>query len=731
MLVLKQELTDASDGLATSSENHRTINQLRCSQTKNISRIVRQKNFATLQEFHGVVGVADALGTDLEKGVSEDVLHLKQELTRNLAPTRSFFHLVWEEVKKKTVLFYFVVAVLSIVFESKEKGLENGWIDGVAMLVAIVLQVLFTSIRIYWKEQMARKKLQEQQSVEGGVKEICVIRGGESNDICESELVCGDLVLLKIGCQVPADGLFVDGEDLELDYGSELYTVNAQKPFLSYGGRVINGNARMIVTSENMMMRKATCDPNTRSELETHLHKLNTCMHYIRILVGFLIVIVLFLRYEAGKIDDENVNRQRLVAEPIKIVMKILSVSLVALTEGVAFVVTLAILYRNHQMLSAKAPEQDPFCISKMAAVTKICTDMFGEFTEEATQAEVKACRECGIEIIIASSEKLTVLKDNALQHGLITSDDPQSLLLRGEDFRKYTDKERLQNINKIRVLGEAFSSDKLLLVETLRENGDVVVFLGQRTDEAPALMGADIGIAMGRRSFSEIISLVYAGKSFQLNIQSFLQPVLILTISGSLITFIQTALWGDASLTIVQSLWVNFAVLFLGGLALLTNTSPEKPVSLVPKPCKRSLVNAQMITNILVQVSYQVTSLMVIQTKGSGVVGSNQCMKTVISNIFVICQFFNLFNARELQKKNFFRFIHRQKEFWLAITAFIVLHVSFVVVQDIFGHGAKLNWKLWAGCVLVGLFSWLIDWLGKCISWFIINNFVNRFCST
>ncbi|KAI3742752.1 hypothetical protein L1987_60447 [Smallanthus sonchifolius] len=899
----KPEVAEASDSLSASSEHHITVDQpAKHSQIENISKIVRQKNFLTLREFGGLGGVEDALGTDLDKGISdEEALHRQQALS----PTHTFLHLVWEEVKNKTVLLLLLVVALIIVIGINEGGLQDGWTNGALVFIGIVLQVFFASIHKYWKEQRARKKLQKQQSEEGRARELHVIRGGVTKDIGESELVYGDIVLLKKGCQVPADGLFVKGEDLELDYGSESYITNEHNPFLSYGERVKNGDAWMIVTSTNMMLSKARCDPNTTFKLETHLDMLNTRIHYIRIVISIFIILVLFLRYLAGEIDDENAYRPESMAEPTgissfshtfgkiikeskhttKALTKLLSVSLVGLTEGVPFVVSLAIVYWNDEKLSGKATEQDSHGILRMASVTKICTDSFGEFTEddtevqklfvgrefisegrtlspnvvealcdgtgtskenaylhgakyklglnmermkqmqqieesekmilhlngpvneiiskcthyyniqgeqvsmndtvrrdfhqtnddmecihklktiavackhtedwalvallglknknkEATKAEVKACEECGIEVIIVSSKKLPVLKEIALQYGLTTNDDQQSSVLTGEDFRKYTDKERLENVDKIRVVGEAFSSDKLLLVETLRENGDVVAFLGGRTDEVPALMGADIGIAMGGwssekaiessdiiiwdGSFSEIISMVDSGKCIYLNIQSFLQPVLITTISSFLINFIQTAAWGDASLTIAQSVWVNLGVLFLGGFALLTKPSADKPVSLVP-----ALTTAQMTRNIVLQVSYQVSCLVIIQTKGSRFVGSSQYMKAVVSNIFIICQFFNLFNAREPQKKNFFRYIRRHKKFWVAITAFVVLHSSFVAIQDIFGYGITLNWKLWAGCVLVGVLSWLVDWLGKCVSWFIIKIFVNRFSNT
>ncbi|KAK1421466.1 hypothetical protein QVD17_23819 [Tagetes erecta] len=350
------------------------------------------------------------------------------------------------------------------------------------------------------------------------------------------------------------------------------------------------------------------------------------------------------------------------------------------------------------------------------------------------TNALVGALRERLVKTVIVSSKKLSVLQDISLECEDVHKGDTESLVITGEVFRNYTDRERLEKVDDIRVLGEALPSDKLLLVETLMEKGEVVAFLGQRTDDAPALKRANIGIAWSSEKAIEncdihmwdgdlIISTIDSGKCIYHNIQSFLQLVLITTISSTVLSFIETAAFGDASLTIFQLAWINFAVAFLGGLALLTKASAVCPH---PISSEQSVITAQMTENILFQVLYQAICSVIIQVKGYAVLGPSQDIKTVVSNIFIFCQFFNLFNARDVQKKNFFRGIRKHKWFWVATAMFIVLHVSFLMVQDFIGYGTSMHWKLWAGCVQLGVVSWPVDCLGKCIFWF-IKRFVNR----
>ncbi|PWA71959.1 hypothetical protein CTI12_AA275740 [Artemisia annua] len=905
----KSEVAEASDCVAVSSEHHidigveQTVDQFQLSQSKTISKIVREKNLPTLQKFGGLSVVAHALRTDFSKGISDDEAIYRSRLHKfyQPAPTHRYFHLVWKAFKNKTILLLLLAAVMSLVFEIKEDGLENGCHDGVVVLIAVALLVFWDSIHKYWEEQRARKKLQKQRIKEGGVGKVHVIRDGEEKHICEPQLVCGDIVLLMKGCQVPADGLFVAGQGLEVDYGSA-YIINKQNPFLSYGERVISGDARMVVTSLYMdtgwseMMRKSTSQQYTRCKLETRIDKLNTCLHYTGLIISILITIVLFIRYQAGKMDDDNGYKPESVTEP-------------AATRYFADIFRKIIKetkYSARALINLLTTEQDSQGVTKMASVTRICTDMFSDFTEddmivekfiiggevisgcttlfpnvvealcdgigtlkqpafshwakdklgfnreimmqkreilktkgvtlrtffqgteepcgalirgideseemvehfngplsriecmcthyydsnghtypidntmrqvfkeldeemqrkhlktiafackrtesqalngdelvlvavlglkEITKAKVGACRERGIETIMVSSKKTSVLRNFCLERG-ITIGDSESAVITGEAFRKYTDQERREKADEIRILGEALPSDKLLLVEILKEQGQVVAFLGQRTDEAPSLRAADVGIAIGEwstmkarascgifipdGSFSDLVRMVDSGKCIHHNIQSFLQLVLITTISSTLISFSETVLFGDVSLTTLQFVWVKLTLAVLGGLALLTKPSEDTCASLLPVSCRKSLITAEMIRNIVFQVLYQAMCSLTIELKGTAVVGTNQNMKTAVSNIFIFCQFFNQFNARELQKKNFFRGIHRHIEFWVAVITFIVFHAFFTIVQLILGYGARLNWKLWAGCVLVGAVTWLVDWLGKCISWFL-----------
>lgn len=86
------------------------------------------------------------------------------------------------------------------------------WIEGVGIVIAILLSTGLA----YWNERMAEREfsLLNQVSDETPVK---VIRDGGLHTLPRKELVVGDVVLLDLGEEVPADGLVLESVNLHVD----------------------------------------------------------------------------------------------------------------------------------------------------------------------------------------------------------------------------------------------------------------------------------------------------------------------------------------------------------------------------------------------------------------------------------------------------------------------------------------------------------------------------------
>ncbi|GGL87968.1 ATPase [Streptomyces fumigatiscleroticus] len=155
-----------------------------------------------------------------------------------------------------------------------------------------------------------------------------------------------------------------------------------------------------------------------------------------------------------------------------------------------------------------------------------------------------------------------------------------------GADFAAWPERERLERIDGIGVIGRVAPEHKVLLADTLKKKGDVVAMTGDGVNDAPAIKAADIGIAMGSGTevaknagrlilsddnFATIVFAVEQGRKIYDNLTKYIRFVLVLLVVFVL-TFLGAALFGIAGgepFTPAQVLWIHFLVNAPFGFAL------------------------------------------------------------------------------------------------------------------------------------------------------------------
>ncbi|PIN02696.1 tRNA methyltransferase [Handroanthus impetiginosus] len=376
---------------------------------------------------------------------------------------------------------------------------------------------------------------------------------------------------------------------------------------------------------------------------------------------------------------------------------------------------------------------------SDAASVEANCLIFMGMIGLKNTKREdiieaVSILKQGGVTTILASGDDISALETIGQDCGLLTrgSDDQ---VFTGEQFRAWTNEEKTEKLEKIHIMGNCLPSDKILLIKSLKEKDEVVALVGQDTTDSPALKQADIGItsgtwssevAVGNRDiniwngdFCFLVNLIKNGRCFQENIQKFIQLELIVTISSSLINFTTTVFLGDAPITAVQLSWLNLVVSFVGGLALLTGPSTKPLMTMEPVKSCAKLITKAMWRNIVIQAAYQTAIFVTLQNKGHAILGINGGrVKSVIYNSFFLCQIFNMFIAREPERRNIFSGLVRKNWwFWVALVLFLMCQAVFAAAERVVGSSPGLSWKLWAVCLLIAVVSWLLDWAGKTAS--------------
>ena len=274
----------------------------------------------------------------------------------------------------------------------------------------------------------------------------------------------------------------------------------------------------------------------------------------------------------------------------------------------------------------------------------------------------VKKCQSAGIGVKIVTGDTPGTATEIARQIGLWTKNDTERNRITGTDFAALSDEEALERVLDIKVMSRARPMDKQRLVQLLQQKGAVVAVTGDGTNDAPALNHAQVGLSMGTGtsvakeasditllddSFHSIATAVMWGRSLYKNIQRFI--VFQLTINVvALLSVLLGAFFGSAlPLTVTQMLWVNLIMDTFAAMAL-ASISPSMDV-MNEKPRKRTdfIISKAMQKNIFgTGICFLIVLMGLMAYMNNSAAGMDVHNLTIFFTVFVMLQFWNLFNA-------------------------------------------------------------------------------------
>ncbi|GLT78626.1 hypothetical protein SLA2020_501550 [Shorea laevis] len=282
-----------------------------------LSGLVKEKNLGEFQKLGGIDGVASSLETSLDGGINgsdDDIARRPKAFGFNTYNKLSFYPFVVKTFRDLTVLILLDCAALSLGCGAiKRDGLREGCLEGASIFVAAFL-FISTSAIINYRET---RQFEEMSPISNNI-EIDVMRGGQRRRVQIVDLVVGDIVCLKIGDKVPADGLFVPGYSLQIvessitggdDHDDENI---GQNPFMVSGTKPANADARMLVTSVGMnttwrQMVKKKSNDNEQTPLQMKVKKL---ARSIRKILEIIVVLLLVVNYFTNNAIDKNENKE-------------------------------------------------------------------------------------------------------------------------------------------------------------------------------------------------------------------------------------------------------------------------------------------------------------------------------------------------------------------------------------------------------------------------------------
>lgn len=278
----------------------------------------------------------------------------------------------------------------------------------------------------------------------------------------------------------------------------------------------------------------------------------------------------------------------------------------------------------------------------------------------------VQECIDAGIQIKIVTGDTSATAREIARQIGLWNNDtDTEYNHMTGVEFAEMSDTELLDRIDDIKIMSRARPLDKQRLVRLLQQKGEVVAVTGDGTNDAPALNFAQIGLSMGTGtsvakeasditllddSFKSITTAVLWGRSLYKNIQRFVLFQLTVNFVALVVVFFGSIFGGELPLTVTQILWVNLIMDTFAAIALASLPPNPKVMTEKPRREKEFIINNSMIRWIFGAGIIMVVALLVMLF-GWGKNPSEYQM-AVFFTVFVMMQFWNLFNAKSFSGK-------------------------------------------------------------------------------
>ena len=342
--------------------------------------------------------------------------------------------------------------------------------------------------------------------------------------------------------------------------------------------------------------------------------------------------------------------------------------------------------------------------------------------------AAIRQCNEAGIDVKIVTGDTVATAMEIARQCGITElRNNGTTEFITGAEFAALSDEEALERIKELKVMSRARPTDKQRLVSLLQQRGEVVAVTGDGTNDAPALNRAHVGLSLGSGtsvakqasditliddSFNSIVHAVMWGRSLYKNIQRFIFFQLIVNVAALLLVLCGGIIGTEMPLTITQILWVNLIMDTLAAMALASLPPSREVMEEKPRASDAFIITRSMIRGILVigGLFFVVTFALLWHFEQGA--GMDDIKLTVFFTIFVMLQWWNLFNARMLGScHSAFRRIWACRGFLFVLLIVLVGQWMIVTFGGRLFRTVPLPFNIWAA--IIGGTS-LVLWVGE-----------------
>ena len=394
----------------------------------------------------------------------------------------SLWNLYLDKYRDPIIQILLVAAFVSLILAFIEKN----FMETIGIFVAVFLA---TTVGFYFERDAAKKfnlltALSEEQPVK-------VRRNGKVMEIPRHDVVVGDVVLVEVGDEVPADGELIVCNDLQINESALTGEPVAEKS-LEGGGdgayprnvilrstMVMNGRGEFVVTAvgDATEIGKVAKKSTEQTSVETPLHMQLDKLAKMISKVGSVVSVAAFFIFLIHDILTNPVWGGKDYFYMAEIVLKyfMMAVTLIvmAVPEGLPMAITLSLALNMRRMLKSNNLVRKLHACETMGAVTVICTDKTGTLTQNKMQVSALELKQ-GDEALLYTAIALNSTAE--LNDGKPIGNPTESALLLWLDAQGKDYEELRKQVNVLKQL--PFSTERKMMATLAEVDGETYLFV-------------------------------------------------------------------------------------------------------------------------------------------------------------------------------------------------------------------------------------------------------------
>lgn len=394
----------------------------------------------------------------------------------------SLWKLYLDKYRDPIIQILLVAAFVSLILAFIEKN----FMETIGIFVAVFLA---TTVGFYFERDAAKKfnlltALSEEQPVK-------VRRNGKVMEIPRHDVVVGDIVLVEVGDEVPADGELIVCNDLQINESALTGEPVAEKS-LEGGGdgayprnvilrstMVMNGRGEFVVTAVGdateigKVAKKSTEQTSVETPLHMQLDKLAKMISKVGSVVS-VAAFFIFLIHDILTNPAWGGKDYFYMAEIVlKYFMMAVTLIVMAVPEGLPMAITLSLALNMRRMLKSNNLVRKLHACETMGAVTVICTDKTGTLTQNKMQVSALELKQ-GYEALLDTAIALNSTAE--LNDGKPIGNPTESALLLWLDAQGKDYEELRKQVNVLKQL--PFSTERKMMATLAEVDGETYLFV-------------------------------------------------------------------------------------------------------------------------------------------------------------------------------------------------------------------------------------------------------------